>query len=593
MSSSNPCAIILKFLPFLWHNKSLKLRLGVIAALLLIPFTVALNLILPFIFKQIVNDLSYKLNTTEAVLITLILIYSVLWTAETCATKIREIVFFRPISHAITDYSITVFKHLHNLNLKFHLGRETGKITTAIDGAQRAIAMVITNVLFRITPPVIAIVFAFIIIAHLYGTYYVIVLACTLLLFIVCGYTTNKIVDRLGDDWAKLDNYANSKMVDALLNIETVKYFNRTQYEITNATKLHDKIGQQAIKSQTILRGIQILLICMIAIGLWFITYHAANAVLQRKILLGDFILISSYVILFFGPMYDLSMLISDTLYYATRIAPAASLLAETKELEATANLPNLLVSRGNITFENVYFSYFPESPILQNISFNISTGSTFAIVGPSGCGKSTIARLLLRFFDPNNGCIKIDNQTIQTCNPSSVRQAIACVPQDIALFNNTLRFNLCYGTFDCSETQINEILRVTELEKLVQRLPNGLNTQIGERGLKLSGGERQRIALGRALLKKAKILLLDEATSSLDVNTESAINTNLAVVSSDVTTLIIAHRLSTIIHADQIIVLNQGTIAEQGSHQKLLELNGLYAKLWQQQQVNPGQDIE
>jgi ATP-binding cassette subfamily B protein len=593
MLNSNPYEIILKFLPFLWHNKSLKLRIEVAVSLLLIPFTIALNLILPFIFKQIVNDINYKINTTESMLIILILCYSILWTVESCATKIREIVFFRPISHAITDYSITVFKHLHNLSLRFHLGRETGKITTAIDGAQRAIAMVITNVLFRITPSIGAISFAFAIIGYLYGAYYVIILACTLLIFIISGFATNKIIDKLGNEWAKLDNYATSKLVDGLLNIETVKYFNRTQYEIADATKLQDKIGQQAIKNQTILRSIQILLTCIIAIGLGFVTYHSANATLQHKLLLGDFILISSYVILFFGPMYDLSMLISDTLYYATRIAPAASLLAETRELEPTLNLPDLQVNNGIITFESVCFSYMPESPILRNLSFTIPAGNTFAVVGPSGCGKSTLARLLLRFFDPTQGCIKIDNQIIESCNPRSIRQAIACVPQDIALFNNTLRFNICYGTFDCSDAQIDEILRITELKSFVQKLPSGLNTQIGERGLKLSGGERQRVALARALLKQAKILLLDEATSSLDVNTERAINTNLAVISKNVTTLIIAHRLSTIIHADQIIVLDQGSMAEKGSHHQLLKLKGLYYKLWRQQLDNPGQDIE
>jgi ABC-type transport system involved in Fe-S cluster assembly fused permease/ATPase subunit len=577
--------IILKFLPFLWRNKSLKLRLEIIAAILLIPFTIALNLILPFIFKQIINSINYKINTTESTLIILILSYSILWTLETCTTKIREMVFFRPICRAITDYSITVFKHLHDLNLRFHLSRETGKITTAIDGAQRAIAMVITNILFRITPAIIAIALAFIIIGYLYGAYYVSVLFCTLIIFIICGYITNNIVDRLGNEWANLDSYATSKLVDSLLNIETVKYFDRTQYEIANATKLQFKIGALAIKSATILRSIQIALICIIALGLWFVTYHTAAAVLQHKLLLGDFILISSYVILFLGPMYELSMLISDTLYYATRISPAASLLAETNALETKESLPDLQINNGAISFENVYFGYNPEISILRDLSFSIPAGSTCAIVGPSGCGKSTISRLLLRFFEPINGCIKIDKQIIENCNPHSVRQAISCVPQDIALFNNTMRFNICYGTFNCSDLQLNEILHITELEKFVQNLPDGLNTKVGERGLKLSGGERQRVALARALLKHSKILVLDEATSALDVNTELAINTNLAAVSKDTTILIIAHRLSTIVDADQIIVLENGSIAEQGSHHQLLKSKGLYYQLWQQQE--------
>jgi ABC-type transport system involved in Fe-S cluster assembly fused permease/ATPase subunit len=372
--------IILNFLPFLWRNKSFKLRFEVIIALLLIPVTIALSLLLPIIFKHIINGINDKLSTTKSMLITLIVSYSVLWTVETCATKIREMVFFRPICHAITDYSITVFKHLHDLSLKFHLGRETGKITTAIDSCQRAIAMVITNFLFRITPAVAGIVMAFIILGYIYGAYYVTILACTLLIFIGSGYITNKIVDKLGQEWSKLDGYATSKFIDSLLNIETVKYFNRTQYEIENATKLQRKIGNLAIKNMTILRGIQIMLTCIIAIGLGFVTYYASESVLQNKLLLGDFILISSYVILFFGPMYELTMLLSDTIYCTAKIAPAASLLAESKELERYVDLPDLQVIRAAIIFENVSFNYLPDSPILRNLSFTVHAGNTIAI---------------------------------------------------------------------------------------------------------------------------------------------------------------------------------------------------------------------
>jgi ABC-type transport system involved in Fe-S cluster assembly fused permease/ATPase subunit len=523
--------IVSRFIPFLWKDKSLKLRLEVIFALLLIPFTIALNLILPIIFKQIINNINDKLATTELIIMTLIFSYSILWTVETCATKFREMVFFRPICHAITDYSITVFKHLHTLNLRFHLGRETGKITTAIDDAQRAIAMVITNVLFRIVPLVAGVAMAFIILGYLYGKYYVTILSITLLIFIVCGYFANNVIDKLGQTWSKLEGYATGKFIDSLLNIETVKYFNRTSYEIASATKWHRKIGNEAIRALTIMRSLQIMLTCLIAIGLFFTSYRAADSVLQHKLLLGDFVLISSYVILFFGPMYDLMMLISDTIYMTTRIAPAASLLAETKELEPSAGLPDLQLQAGKIIFDNVCFGYSPEMPLLKNLTFTIPAGSTFAIVGPSGCGKSTITRLLLRLFDPSIGTIKIDDQIIEQCNPYSVRQAISCVPQDIALFNNTLRFNICYGSFDCTNEDINEILKTTELEDFIQRLPDGLETLVGERGLKLSGGERQRVALARALLTRSKILVMDEATSSLDVNTEREINTNMAVL--------------------------------------------------------------
>ena len=576
--------IIIRFLPFLWINQSFKLRCRVIISLLLIPFTIILSLVLPIIFKNIINQISDKFTTTKSMLLTMIFCYSALWTVEKCAKKIREMVFFRPICHAITDYSIAVFKHLHDLNLRFHLGRETGRIVTAIDRCQRAIAMVITNVLFRIIPAAVGIVMAFIILSYLYGTYYVAILAATLFIFICYGYLSNKTIDKLGNEWSILDGFATGKFVDSLLNIETVKYFNRTEYEIASATKLNDKIEKLAIKTMVRLRSIQIMLTCIIAIGLGFVTYYASTSVLEHKLLLGDFILISSYVILFFGPMYELTMLISDTIYQTTKIAPAASLLDEREELDSSVALPDLHIRTPKIKFVNVSFNYLPDSPILEDLSFTIPAGSTFAIVGPSGCGKSTIVRLLLRLFDPTSGCIKIDDQIIENCNAQSVRQAIACVPQDISLFNDTLGFNISYGCFDSTEAEIKQILRVTELEKFVQSLPDGLATKVGERGLKLSGGERQRVALARALLKNTKIIILDEATSSLDVNTERAINTNLAVVSRDITSLIIAHRLSTIVDADQIIVLDNGSVAERGTHYELLQNEGLYASLWQKQ---------
>lgn len=593
MPKTSTREVILNFLPFLWQQKSLKLRIAVVIAFLLIPFTIALNLVLPIIFKEIIDAIRYKLNTSESILLTLILCYSILWTVANSASKLREMVFFRPVCHAITAYSMAVFNHLHNLNLNFHLGRATGKVTTAINSAQLALAMVITNVLFRILPTISEIVIALIIICYLCGSYYALILTCTLLVLIICGFKLNKIIDDMGNRWSQIDGQNTSRFVDSMLNIETVKYFNRTAYEISEATKANVTIRNMAIEYMVTTRSIQIAFTCILGIGFGLAAYHAANSVMQQQMSLGDFTLITSYVLLFFAPMYELITLTSDTVYHTGKIAIAQSLLDDKQDLEPSTNAPNLQITDGEISFEKVAFSYLENSLILQDLTFTIPSGSTFAIVGPSGCGKSTIARLLLRFFDPTTGCIKIDQQIVEECNPQSVRQALACVPQDIALFNNTLRFNICYGSFDCNDADIEEILRVTELNNFVHKLPDGLNTQVGERGLKLSGGERQRVALARALLRRTKILILDEATSSLDVNTERAINHNLAVVSKRITTLIIAHRLSTIVDADQIIVLNNGAVAERGTHHELLKVNGLYAALWNQQREQPWQDME
>ena len=339
-----------------------------------------------------------------------------------------------------------------------------------------------------------------------------------------------------------------------------------------------------AIRNTVIYNTIRIVYAAIVATGLGLMSYYAAIDVIQHKFKLGDFILINSYVILFLVPLYDLTGLMINTKFNLARIEPSAELLNEKREIEHYIVLPKLEISQAELSFENVNFSYLPEISILKNLSFKVPSGSTVAIVGPSGCGKSTIARLILRLFDADSGHIKIDNQDIQQCDPNSIRAVIGCVPQDIALFNNTLRYNICYGTFTCSDQEVTEMTRITQLQSFIQQLPLGLDTQVGERGLKLSGGERQRIALARALLKRPSIIVLDEATSSLDMNTEQAIHDNIAQAAKEITTVIIAHRLSTIVDADQIIVLDNGQVAEQGTHNQLLEKEGLYAQLWRQQ---------
>jgi ABC-type transport system involved in Fe-S cluster assembly fused permease/ATPase subunit len=585
--------IIIRFVPFLWKDKGFKLRCQIVLALALIPFTIVLNLGLPIIFKEIINQLHDKFNTTESVVLLLIFSYSFIWTIETLAVKFREMVFFRPICHAITDYSITLYKHLLALSLRFHLGRQTGKITTAIESSQLAIAMVITNILFRIAPALIELLVAIVIIGYLYGIFYVGLLITTFIGYVGWWLLSQERQVKTMRNWKEQDSKATARFVDGLLNIETVKYFNRHEYEIETASSLLKSLTNLAMNNCAKLAQIQLVYAGIAAVCLGLSTYYSALDVISHKLILGDFILINSYVILFFSPLYAVSGHIYNTKISLTRIEASTELLMEEQGLEQQQSLPALVISKAEVSFEQVSFGYFIDTPIVKNLTFKIPSGDTVAIVGPSGCGKSTIARLLLRLFDQNSGSIIIDGQNIQACDPRSVRQAIGCVPQDIVLFNNTLRYNLCYGTFNCSDAEVDQIIKITQLQTFIQDLPLGLNTPVGERGLKLSGGERQRIAIARALLKRPSILVLDEATSSLDVKTEKAINESIAINSKNTTALIIAHRLSTIIAADQIIVLDKGGLAEQGTHNQLLQQAGLYAQLWKQQShTDYSQDI-
>lgn len=590
--------IIFRFLPFLWQDKSFKLRIAIIFALALIPITVLLNIGLPILFREIINALSGQIKSPEQIVLVLIFSYGFFWTLNAVAEKLREMVFFKPILKAVTDYSLTVFKHLHSLSLRFHLGRQTGKVTTAIEYSQLAITMVITNILFRIIPRILEVVLAFAVIWYLYGSYYAVIMLGTIAVYIGWGLFTSPIIMDRQREWMKVNDFAAARFVDGLLNFETTTYFNRHDYEINTIKKLHLVLDKTIIKLLLTTLLVQIVQSLIIGIGLILITYSAGQDVLNQTMRLGDFVLINGYLLQFLGPLYEVGMHIQRTKTALVDVEPSTELLMERAEVTDKASLTPLILEKPlekskapEIRFENVIFSYQENVPVLDNLTFLVEPGSTVAIVGPSGSGKSTILRLILRFFDPNSGCIKINDHNIQTLNPDSIRKIIGVVPQDIGLFNNTLEYNLRYGNFNVTQDALEEILVVTKLDAMVKQIPQGLDTLVGERGLKLSGGERQRIALARALLKRPAILIFDEATSSLDVMTEKAIQDNIASSGSNTTSIMIAHRLSTIVNSDKILVLNQGKVVEQGTHHELLQHKGLYAALWYKQRIQDGDD--
>ncbi len=581
--------IILKFLPFLWQDKSFKIRVAIFIALALIPITVLLNIGLPILFRDIINKLSGQIKSSEQIVLVLIFSYGFFWTLNAIAEKLREMFFFKPILQAVTDYSLTVFKHLHALGLRFHLGRQTGKVTTAIEYSQLAITMVITNILFRIIPRILEVILAFLVIWYLYGSFYAAIMLGTIAVYICWSLFTSPIIMDRQREWMKVNDFAAARFVDGLLNFETTTYFNRHEYEMNTIKKLHVILDRTIIKLLSTTLLVQIVQSLIVGVGLILITYYAGKGVLAHTMRLGDFVLINGYLLQFLGPLYEVGMHIQRTKTALVDVEPSTELLMEHAETRDLQKLPPLILKKSKapeISFENVFFSYQENVPALENLNFIIEPGSTAAIVGPSGSGKSTILRLILRFFDPTSGCIKIQHQNIQDLNPDSIRKIIGVVPQDIALFNDTLEYNLRYGNFKVTQNELEQILAITKLDTMVKQIPQGLDTLVGERGLKLSGGERQRIALARALLRHPAILIFDEATSSLDVMTEKAIQDNIAQSGSNTTSIMIAHRLSTIVNSDKILVLNQGRVVEQGRHHELLQHKGLYAALWYKQRV-------
>lgn len=574
------------FFPFFWPKNNFKKKFRIVFSLFLVFTTVALNLIVPIFFRDIVTALSGTITTSRAMVISLIWCYGLLWTVARCSEKIREMVSFSNISTTIANYSTHVFAHLHSLNYKFHLDKETGKITSAISRAQLAIAMIISNILFRIVPVFLEMLCAFLIIWNLYGLSYGLYLMIILALYLLFNGLIQKKSKTLQRNCNQAELNASSAIADSLFNTETVQYYNNQAAEYQ---KIDQFLQESAKANIALFSGLGLFLIIQtlfIAGGLAFLSYQVGYHVLIGQLKVGDFVLINGYLLQLFEPLSEASVRWRDTKNDLSKIEYSAYLLEQSHEVEQDkSDAKPLVISGPDIRFKNVTFGYKPEQPILKNISFEAPSKKMTAIVGLSGSGKSTIARLLLGLFEVTQGQILIDDQDINSVTKYSLRQEIGIVPQEVLLFNNTLKFNICYGASHALDHEINTVIQRAHLEDFVKKLPQGIETNIGEGGFKLSGGERQRIGIARCLLRNPSILLFDEATSSLDTETEKSIQENIEEVIKHTTSIVIAHRLSTIIHADNILVLQDGEIVEAGTHQELIEKHGLYYSMWNSHQ--------
>lgn len=576
-------------MPYLWQKANPNVKLRVLAAVLLVFFTLALNLIVPILFKETVTTLSKDVFTHKYIVVLLILAYGGLWTVGRFCEKFREMFLFKPINQTISKYSLEVFEHLHRLSIRFHTNKETGKITSAINRSQLAIAMVISNILFRILPVLLEVILAFAIIWYLYDISYGLLLIFILSLFFLFNIMTTKKSSQFQNSYSEAELNSSSRITDSIINSETVKFYNNENYEYKRISELLNKSSDAHV---ALFRGTGVFLmlqITIIAAGLAILSFKVGQEILLSQLAVGDFVLINGYLLQLFSPLNNLSFHWRDTTKNLANIKYSAMLLEDRNIIQDKADAKTLSILGPKIQFDNVSFHYDESRQILRNVSFAIEPSQMVAIVGPSGSGKSTIGRLLLRFYDLDSGRISIDSQDISEVTKKSLRDNIGVVPQDVVLLNNTLKFNLCYGSFNATEEEINKVIRLAHLDELVQKLPKGLETNVGEGGFKLSGGERQRIGIARALLKSPAILVFDEATASLDSQTEKEIQRNIEELSKRITTIVIAHRLSTIKHADHIIVLRDGEVVEEGDHQSLMKSNGLYSALWLSQSHQGG----
>lgn len=541
----------------------------------------------PWVLKLIVEH--YEATTDALILVPVALLaaYGLLRFSTVLFSELRDAVFARVAERAMRRISLKVFEHLHRLDLGFHLSRRTGGLARDIERGTSGISFLLRFMVFNILPTLLEIgLIAVILLANFSPVYALTVLGAVIvygLFTIVFTEWRNRFVRESN----QLDNRSNTRAIDSLLNYETVKYFGNEEFEARQydehlagweAARMKTRLSLAALNSGQAL---------IIAGSVTLMMVLAARQVSAGSMTLGELVMINAYMIQLFIPLNFLGFIYREIREALINIERLFGLLeAPVKVVDADA-APALKISGGAVRFDKVNHAYTAERPILEDVSFTIPAGQTLAVVGPSGAGKSTLARLLFRFYDVSSGSISIDGQDIRSISQHSLRQAIGVVPQDTVLFNDTIGYNIAYGKPGASDEDVWNALRMAQLEDFVARLPEGLDTQVGERGLKLSGGEKQRIAIARVLLKDPQLLILDEATSSLDTHSERRILDSINLVAQRRTTLAIAHRLSTITHAEQILVLDQGRVVEQGNHQQLLAAGGAYARLWAEQLRN------
>jgi len=574
--------------PFLWPNKRGDLRRRVSLALICLILAKVASVYTPLILGRSVDsltELSSGINLLMLIPIALIISYGVARIASLTFEGMRDALFSKVSQHAIREVSLTIFKHLHSLSLQFHLNRQTGALSKFIDRGTKGIDFLLRYVIFNVVPTFIEIILVTIILLNLYGYFYALITIITITIYVILTFVITQWRVQFRRDMNSADNSVSTKMIDSLLNFETVKYFNNENHEFNRLDVSLKKYELAANKSRHSLSLLNIAQIIVIMSGITIMLVMTAFGIRSNDISIGGFVVINAYMLQLYQPLNFLGSVYREIQQSLVDMENMFNLLDEKSKVKDS--LKQLKInSKTEIKFSNISFGYDERRTVIKDISFEVPNGKKVAIVGPTGAGKSTISRLLFRFYDPTNGSIYINDENINSISQHSLRKIIGVVPQDTVLFNDTIHYNISYGDPKASEDDIINAAKNADIHNFVISLPDGYETIVGERGLKLSGGEKQRVAIARTFLKNPKILFFDEATSALDSTTEKEIQKNLENISKDKTTLIIAHRLSTAAYADNIIVLDKGSIIEQGSHNYLLDLKGKYFEMWEKQKA-------
>src|SRR3954471_22436000 len=580
--------------PYIWPHDRADLKMRVAWSMVLLLIAKLATLSVPFTFKWAIDALTGA-NTAPvqpanwelwllASPLLLTLGYGGIRVLMALLTQWRDGIFARVAMHAVRKLAYITFVHMHELSLRFHLERKTGGLTRILERGRSGIEVIVRMVILQLIPTLVEVAMMFGVLFWQFDWRYVLVIAVMVAAYMYYTYIATEWRIEIRRKMNDSDTEANTKAIDSLLNYETVKYFGSEAREAARYDRSMERYEEASTRTYTSLAVLNAGQAVIFTAGLTATMIMCALGIRNGTHTVGDFVLINAMMIQLYVPLNFMGMVYREIKQAIIDIEKMFGVLSRDPEIKDAPDAKPLAVATGNVRFEDVRFSYDPDRPILKGLSFEVPAGKTVAIVGPSGAGKSTISRLLFRLYDVSGGRILIDGQDIKGVTQSSLRASIGMVPQDTVLFNDTVRYNIRYGRWDASDAEVEEAAGLAQIDAFIKASPKGYETQVGERGLKLSGGEKQRVAIARTVLKGPPILVLDEATSALDSHTEHEIQGALERVSQNRTSLVIAHRLSTIVAADEIIVLDQGKIAERGTHGELLASGGLYASMWNRQ---------